>query len=88
MRGARLTEELPHLANGGAYPHGKIRTTLLTSVLPSRADTIQVLHHGSSYTKAYWDIKFGGVPQLSYMQLATSMGFKTLACDQLGASSV
>lgn len=48
-----------------------------------RADAVQVLVHGASYSKIYWDFPFQ--PQhYSYVLRATRAGFATLAIDRLG----
>lgn len=47
------------------------------------ANAVQVLVHGASYSKVYWDFPFQ--PQhYSYVRRATRAGFATLAIDRLG----
>ena len=45
--------------------------------------TLQILIHGASYNRAYWDFPF--MPQqYSYVRAANAAGFSTLAIDRLG----
>jgi pimeloyl-ACP methyl ester carboxylesterase len=49
-----------------------------------RADTLQILIHGSTYNRSYWDFPFQ--PQrYSYVRHANQSGFATLAIDRLGS---
>lgn len=49
-----------------------------------RSRTLQILLHGASYNKEYWDFPFQ--PQrYSYARFANQRGFATLAIDRLGS---
>lgn len=47
----------------------------------AQVKTLQILSHGTSVTKAYWDI----APGFSYVDAATDAGFATFAYDRLGS---
>lgn len=48
------------------------------------ADTIQVLVHGATYTRSYWDAPVDG-GRYSYVNHANRAGYATLAIDRVGA---
>jgi pimeloyl-ACP methyl ester carboxylesterase len=47
------------------------------------ASTIQVLLHGSTYSRAYWDLP-GAPRRYSYVDAATEAGYATLNLDRIG----
>lgn len=48
-----------------------------TKVVPSRANTLQILVHGATYDTSYWD--FGFQPgNYSYVHFAAAQGYPTL----------
>jgi len=51
---------------------------------PSRKKTLQILVHGATYNRDYWNFEFE--PDLyNYVQFAAASGFNTLSYDRLGA---
>ncbi|WP_394832588.1 alpha/beta hydrolase [Pendulispora rubella] len=50
---------------------------------PVAPRTLQVLVHGATYTKEYWDFPYAH-PRYSYVAAQTAAGFATLALDGLG----
>lgn len=60
---------------------GTIRGTLCD---PGNAETLQVLVHGASYARYYWDFPYQP-ERYSYVRDATERGYATLAVDRLGA---
>jgi len=60
------------------------RLCLPSFSLPSQANTVQFLVHGSTYDKTYWD--FPITPFInSYVDYANELGYATFAIDRLGS---
>lgn len=56
--------------------------------IPDRADTLQILVHGATYTKEYWtghDLPPEQKEQYSYAHYASKEGYHTLSIDRLGS---
>lgn len=62
---------------------GKIAGTLCA---PPKATTLQVLVHGLSYNRGYFDVRFEP-GTYSYAQAANNAGYATLAIDRLGSGA-
>lgn len=62
---------------------GQIAGTLCT---PPHARTLQILIHGFTYNRGYWDSPFEP-DTYSYVRRAVNAGYATLAIDQLGAGA-
>jgi hypothetical protein len=54
------------------------------TIVKSRADTVQLLVHGLTYTKSYWDGLGYESYDYSWIDYASQQGYPTLAIDQLG----
>jgi len=67
----------------GATEHHRVVGSLCAraSVAPH---TLQILVHGATYTKEYWDFPYES-PRYSYVAAQTAAGFATLSVDLLGA---
>src|ERR1700753_1458448 len=57
-----------------------------TLCTPPHARTLQILIHGFTYNRSYWDSPFEG-DTYSYVRRAVNTGYATLAIDQLGAGT-
>jgi hypothetical protein len=49
-------------------------------------DTVQLLVHGATYNRSYWDFPYGG-GYYSYVRAATAAGYATFDVDRIGAGS-
>jgi pimeloyl-ACP methyl ester carboxylesterase len=59
------------------------QTIAATLCTPRRARTVQVLLHGSTYDRSYWDFPYRP-STYSYVRAATGDGFATLNVDRIG----
>jgi len=70
------------LAPGGPAKH-TISGTLCSPSKPNRNHAIDVLVHGATYDRSYWDSRFDD-PQYSYVQRTLEAGRATFSYDRLG----
>ncbi|KZV96696.1 alpha/beta-hydrolase [Exidia glandulosa HHB12029] len=56
-----------------------------TTVVASRAGTLQVLVHGASYDTSYWDFEAFQPDNYSYVRFAAAQGYPTLNMARLGS---
>ncbi|WP_394843139.1 alpha/beta hydrolase [Pendulispora brunnea] len=71
-----------HLQPGAADAYRMVGS--LCARGPVVPHTLQILLHGATYTKEYWDFPYAR-PRYSYVAAQTAAGFATLSLDGLGA---
>ena len=73
------------IAKPGAATIYRIGGTLCTKP-GSNAQALQLLLHGASYDRSYWDLPFQPA-RYSYARHARAAGFATLVIDHIGAET-
>ncbi len=71
--------------DGTSAPTWRVSGTLCRPT-GNRERTLQILIHGSTYNRSYWDFPYMA-EQYSYVRAANAAGFATLAIDRLGSGA-